>query len=1078
MLNIIALDNQENFLDFIDPDLVDIVETNSDGLKSISLSYIIDDLPKAKNLFKSGNKLWVGGHDDDNDDCLYVMNAPVKQELYSNNLFNLDAEEVLVELNYVGLFNQNDLTVNNGFTISTNGNESNVTVNWNALNYWFGDYFNIGIVQECISDYAGKITLTGTKNLMNLLRYIEEETGNIFVTRYEKDVNSNVIHRYLDFLNPDNENKKWELNLHYDFEELDDTVYTSDEDGNFVDDTYEDGETEDDLVEWETVNQLINLNPENTVFRISYDNDILVSDDGVSLEWVAEDINFGETTESCVIRFKRDLNNIGMSVETLNYPSNTDETTTLQNPKGFIIENSPSINISNIHIPNGACIEFYDTELEKVVYSHKIYPNLNEYHEDILDLGFNLEEVSLTNDESDTFYAISPVLSLSESSDSINSLSRTDLSKIISKWVNLEVTQGDYIPMILQKFNKTGTSLSNAKSNMGTLNIGSNYWSRPVKPNDNTDSTDKTYEFIVGTAYWRAPFTKLKGDLYISLDSISSIDYSYISGRPDTRDVQGTLATPKMGTVDTSEEDPYAIYNAVALKLKEKLSPNIDVDVDVSELKNGLYNNFHVYDKVYIKIPGTSELITAVVEKTVKNPHNISENKIILSNYSINQKVITKETYIDASNAQYKYPNKKDLPIILVNGEYDSSVESDVQFLAGKLLNITVYKIEDNQRNFYKNYTKKTNSNGLANLVMNWKPADYEVEIVFGGDSTYSESNLTINVSVSGTVAKKKKTTTTKKKKSTTTTVKKKRYYDKYGRSPDKKTILAIGLPSAGRDKKLKNKKYWSETEFKNWCPHCKKEGVLAWSIFYAGNEYSNWGRFPATGNMEGGSAEGHIFCMHCDADYSVQGHEHINSSKYDLKVTKKRKSSSKSKAYELKKGNRYYDTVTTTKKGKQVENTKNRSSGSSGINSKIRKKALSIVGDKRGLSACKEIAKFFTKVSWVNYNGYQRSPVSVLNSMSGNCCDQTRLMLQMMDAVGVIEDGITLRWIHVVGGKGGHVFARVEYTNSKGKKVQTIVDPTAIRAGPWGHYAHGYGSYPSQIRHSPKYTGPNSRAF
>ena len=81
----------------------------------------------------------------------------------------------------------------------------------------FGEYFNIGIVQKAINQSHNKISVTGSMTLMTLLRHIEEETGNVFVTRYEKDIHTNVIYRYLDFLNPVATNKNWTLHLNYDF---------------------------------------------------------------------------------------------------------------------------------------------------------------------------------------------------------------------------------------------------------------------------------------------------------------------------------------------------------------------------------------------------------------------------------------------------------------------------------------------------------------------------------------------------------------------------------------------------------------------------------------------------------------------------------------------------------------------------------------------------------------------------------------------------------------------------------------------------------------------------------------------
>ena len=218
-MNIVVLDNSEEFLQFLDPDLCSIEETiEHGGLRTIHLEYKFQDAIEDKKLFKIGNKIWVHG-DSNLTDCLYVINTSVKQDIYQENSFTCDCEEVLVELNYAPLFSQLELTSQNGFTFSSNSNnqEYSVVVNWNSLNYWFGEYFNIGVVQKCLSDYNAKIGISGTINLMTLLRYIEEETGNVFVTRYEKDCLNNTIHRYLDFLNPINVAKPWRLDLEYDF---------------------------------------------------------------------------------------------------------------------------------------------------------------------------------------------------------------------------------------------------------------------------------------------------------------------------------------------------------------------------------------------------------------------------------------------------------------------------------------------------------------------------------------------------------------------------------------------------------------------------------------------------------------------------------------------------------------------------------------------------------------------------------------------------------------------------------------------------------------------------------------------
>ena len=125
--------------------------------------------------------------------------------------------------------------------------------------------------------------------------------------------------------------------------------------------------------------------------------------------------------------------------------------------------------------------------------------------------------------------------------------------------------------------------------------------------------------------------------------------------------------------------------------------------------------------------------------------------------------------------------------------------------------------------------------------------------------------------------------------------------YSKYGVSSDGKTILAIGRSSASGEYAQYGYSFYV-TEFERTCPCCGGHN-LYWSIFWAGNEYTNYGTFPATGLKEGSSAEGGIFCADCDSDWSVFGHNHGGCGG-DLNVVTKTVASSKAAAYELKSGN------------------------------------------------------------------------------------------------------------------------------------------------------------------------------
>lgn len=130
-------------------------------------------------------------------------------------------------------------------------------------------------------------------------------------------------------------------------------------------------------------------------------------------------------------------------------------------------------------------------------------------------------------------------------------------------------------------------------------------------------------------------------------------------------------------------------------------------------------------------------------------------------------------------------------------------------------------------------------------------------------------------------------------------------YYSQYGVSPDNKTIMAIGRPSASGELSTYGYKFYL-TIFERVCPYCGSS-ELYWGIFWTGDETTNYGLFPATGHKEGGSAEGHIFCADCDADWSVFGNEHVYGGGTKLKAVSTSIPTTKDIAYMLKNGEMIY---------------------------------------------------------------------------------------------------------------------------------------------------------------------------
>lgn len=1139
VLSIVILDKKEDFIQFLDPDLCKLEETIEEGgLRTLSLTYQFKDLVEDKQLFKIGNKVWVSG-DVNLSDCLYVINTEVTQDIYKENSFSLELEEVLVELTYAPLFSQTELNywldtethqiyktdeeaeeargtnwreyVERFFRLVETNGKQEVYVDWNSLNYWYGKFFNIGVVQECISEYASRISITGTVNRMTLLRQIEEETGNIFVTRYEKDVINNNIHRYLDFLNPVNINKNWLLNLEYDFHDVTNTSVCYDEDGNitnedideevtrFVNSEYGPEELDEDSIidpdeddyDVEQVepydreaNELydydhspeytpvLNFNPANCDFRVTNGKDLLDINgqiyDGseTALKWDCSDIGFtDENYPRYFISLQKEDNNLGI---TINHKSFCVASVGV-NPASFVSElrDEGYIALDNeleyTTLPDDSYFEIYNFHSNKTLFRTQLNTQIGHVHEEILDFGFNLENIKYTVDETETYTAIAPVINME--GDGEKTLSRTDIDTVINRWINLEIKKGEIIPMIVEKVNVTAkdspqkSAYENAIASLGAFSREHNYWIRPLKPNDNKDSEEKQFEFYRAIAYWSAPYSKHAGEMHVSTDKVLGVDYTDIYTRTDTREERTAIQSPKLGNTETSDEDIYAIYNQVALYLKEHEEPSVNIEVDVANLIGHQYNNYQLHDKIYLKLDNTKELITARVTKTEKEAHDVAKNTIEISNYkNINTiKTIQHETYIDAQNTSFKYPNTKKLQVRLVNTDVDNNTE---EYPVNKLITFTLYKLENQSSTFAgKVYTKLTDTNGYASINLKYDPGDYEMLIRFAGDEEYSESEITIRVNVSGTKTvtttntTTKKTTTTKAKTTKKTTTKKtvNTYWDKYGRSPDKKKIMAIGRISAPNDRGTYANFY--EMQFLNKCPHCGK-ATLTWGIYWAGNETKNWGKFPATGRTEGGSAEGHIFCTHCDADYSVQGNEHIRGGK-KLKALTKLKKSSKTKAYTLKKGKLLYATKTVTVSSKQNTNNQDRYIRAKNIPASVKKKAQAIVGNSTGAAAMKKIIAWVDKYSnlhYAGYNNFQRSPAEVLKKHSANCCDGTRFFFTLCDAVGLCEY-FDFYYVHVQCPSYGHVYGIVE---TKKTKKWRYVDTASDSHGCWGYVCRG----------------------
>lgn len=143
--------------------------------------------------------------------------------------------------------------------------------------------------------------------------------------------------------------------------------------------------------------------------------------------------------------------------------------------------------------------------------------------------------------------------------------------------------------------------------------------------------------------------------------------------------------------------------------------------------------------------------------------------------------------------------------------------------------------------------------------------------------------------------------------------------YDKYGRTPDKSQICAIGIKSASADVE----KGVVKCVFENKCAHCGKPALM-WG-WHWDNDPEKIKKFDGTD----GTAEGHIYCVQseggCDADFSIEGNEHINGSTAKLTLVSGPTPSSEEEAEKLSNGELACD-------GTQVPSSGSTSAGGSAV--------------------------------------------------------------------------------------------------------------------------------------------------
>lgn len=439
----------------------------------------------------------------------------------------------------------------------------------------------------------------------------------------------------------------------------------------------------------------------------------------------------------------------------------------------------------------------------------------------VIDLSFNAENIEYTIDESDTYKAMAPILSLdSVSSGGETELTRSDLQTIINNWKNLSVSKGSSVPMIIEK------------DNNGTEHV---------------------------TANWAAPFEKRSGELFIRDTIDMEVSFSEIKSR---KDIEPQVIVPKVGTLETSESNKYIIYNRCAMKLIEKRYSEIHLEVEIKDMEQITNGNsgFNLYDKLRIKVPGYEKAITAQVLSITKNPQLPGETKITLGNANIGTKINQEGTSLSSSNTTVKYKKgqsitatlKKSDGTILPNETCSIHIHRDekkytqkvkvttdtVTTVKGNTTTVKTYETIDGVKTLKKTVTKTVSGNKITTVTkVPGKKPETKITTSSGTTVTKSKNDRDVSTTKAGKISKSTTSTRVGGGKS-----------DNPADAPLLTVTGNVGIKTSVYPYKKSTQKMYTKT-WRNWCPFCHRIGSLAVNTKHV--------------------AEGELTCV-CDADFDI----------------------------------------------------------------------------------------------------------------------------------------------------------------------------------------------------------------
>ena len=238
---------------------------------------------------------------------------------------------------------------------------------------------------------------------------------------------------------------------------------------------------------------------------------------------------------------------------------------------------------------------------------------------ELLDLNYNLDSLELNVSEEDTYTAMAPEF--------------TDNSTVVQADTSQAVldTGSDLVNSAQNASSNTDTTETTTENNVSTTKSISeviqtwlDYEVEPRQEHPMIIQKD-TAGNLVEVATWYAPFRKMKGSLMITSDRATESNYTEINSYNNNH------SFGKCGKVSTSETIPQIIYNTLANKLLNKLSPIYDLKIDVKDIQMlmGIPNlSYELYETLQVRIPNFDYYVPCRITGTTKNPHKPGENKI------------------------------------------------------------------------------------------------------------------------------------------------------------------------------------------------------------------------------------------------------------------------------------------------------------------------------------------------------------------------------------------------------------------------------------------------------------------